>query len=340
MRWLSFLALVVGSLVLTGVVYQWLGAIRSRREFAASGTFIDVGGHRLHFRCEGEGDPAVIFEAGIAASSLSWSRVQPRVAEFSRACSYDRAGLAWSEATKRPRSISALVSELAVLLQRAAVPPPYVLVGHSFGGIIIRAFAREHSTKVAALVFVDTLHPAEWCDPSQRQRHLLRGGVFLSRIGGVLASIGIVRLSLSMLSGGAPGAAQRFSRVFGPTAAAFLERIVGEVQKLPAEVLPSVQAHWSSPKAFIGMRRQLSMLPSCCSDVSKGGDPFDDIPIVVLSAGKKDPRWLAADASLAQTSSLGRHIVSSRSGHWIHLDDPELVVGVIREIVESERRKV
>jgi pimeloyl-ACP methyl ester carboxylesterase len=340
MGWVPLIALVVALLLLAGFSYQQMGAMRGRRDFPPPGTLVNVGSHQLHLRCSGQGIPAVVFEAGIAASSLSWSRVQPRVATFTRACSYDRAGLAWSQPTWRPRAISSLVSELADLLSNAEVPPPYVLVGHSFGGIIIRAFAREHPAKVAALVFVDTLHPAEWCYPSRRQRQLLRGGIFLSRVGGVLASVGVVRASLTMLSGGAPGAAQRFSRVFGPTTAAFLEHIVGEVQKLPPDVLPSVQAHWSNRKAFVGMRRQLSMLPVCSAEVSEGRDAFGDIPLVVLSGGRKDPRWLEADAELARESSRGRHLVSTRSGHWIHLDDPDLVVEVVREIVESARHKV
>ena len=138
--------------------------------------------------------PAVVLEAGIAASSVSWSLVQPEIARFTRVCSYDRAGLAWSEYTAVPRTMGALVSELRSLLRHAAIPPPYILVGHSFGGVIIRAFARAHPQEVAGLVFVDTLHPEEWCEPSSQQRQLLRGGVFLSRVGAVLARLGIVRV--------------------------------------------------------------------------------------------------------------------------------------------------
>ncbi len=91
--------------------------------------------------------PAVIFDAGIAASSLSWTRVQPEVARFTRACSYDRAGLAWSEVSTTPRSMSTLVDELHQLIQQASLQAPYVLVGHSFGGLVIRAFARAHPAR-------------------------------------------------------------------------------------------------------------------------------------------------------------------------------------------------
>jgi pimeloyl-ACP methyl ester carboxylesterase len=231
-----------------------------------------------------------------------------------------------------------MVADLRALLHSAGIPPPYVLVAHSFGGLIIRAFARAHPDEVAGLVFVDPLHPEEWCDPSPNQRHMLRGGIFLSRVGSLLARLGVVRLSLALLSGGKPGAPRRLSRLFGKNAAALLEHMVGEVQKLPQEVLPAVQAHWSSPKAFRGMWQHLAAMPSCSSDVVRGTDAFGNVPVVVLSAGARHARWLAADQALARASSNGRHIISSHSGHWVHLDDPELVIHAILDVIDLARR--
>lgn len=328
---------VAGALLAAGLLYQTIGAARDRRRFAIPGELAPVGRHRLHYRCSGTGTPAVVFDAGIAASSLTWSRVQPAIAAETRAFSYDRAGLAWSESTSIPRSMATLVTELRLLLQTARVPPPYVLVGHSFGGLVIRAFARAHPDEIAGLVFVDPLHPEEWCDPSPQQRHMLRGGIFLSRVGALLARAGIVRLSLALLSGGAPGAPRRFSRVFGRQAAALLEHMVGEVQKLPQEVLPSVQAHWSNPKAFRGMWQHLAALPMCSAEVVERADAFGDKPVVVLSAGARHPRWLAADGALARASSNGRHVVAPHGGHWVHLDHPELVIRHIREVIADAR---
>ena len=328
----------VAVLAAAGLVYQARGAARDRRTFPPPGTLVSIGTHQLHCRCEGAGAPAVVLDAGIAASSLSWSRVQPEIARGTRVCSYDRAGLAWSERSGSSRTMPAMVSELRNLLRHAGVEPPFVLVGHSFGGMVARAFARAHPQQVAGLVLVDTLHPEEWCEPTPEQRYRLRGAVFLSRVGALLARLGVVRLSLALLSGGAPGAPRRFSRVFGKDAAALLENMVGEVQKLPADVLPAVQAHWSTPRAFQGMQQHLAALPSTCAYVAGGADSFGDIPLIVLSAGRRDPRWLEADAVLARASTLGRHIVSPHSGHWVHLDDPELVVNAIRDVVEQARR--
>lgn len=334
-----FSILLFGAAAAAGLVYQAIGSARDRRAFPPPGHIATIGALRLHYRCEGAGSPAVILEAGIAASSVSWSHVQPAVARFTRVCSYDRAGLAWSGSATTRRSLPAMIDELRALLSQADVPPPYVLVGHSFGGVLLRAFTRAFPHDVAGLVFVDPLHPEEWCDPSPQQRQLLRGGVFLSRVGAVLAQFGVVRLCLSLLSGGAPSAPRRFSRIFGPTAAALLEHIVGEVQKLPPEVLPAVQAHWSNPRAFRGMAQHLAALPESCALVAAGNDVFDAIPVVVLSAVARDARWLAADAALARMSRNGRHVVSPQSGHWVNLDDPEIVVRAIKQVVEQTPRQ-
>ena len=326
-------------LILAGVLYQTIGAARDRRRFAPPGRLVSVGGHRLHYRCEGSGSPAVVLEAGIAASSVTWSRVQPAIARDTRVCSYDRAGLSWSEGAATGRSMNALVSELRALLTGCGTHPPYVLVAHSFGALIIRAFAREHPEEVAGLVFVDPLHPEEWCEPSANQRHMLRGGIFLSRVGELLAMVGVVRLSLALLTGGAPAVPRRFSRLFGRTAASLLDHLVGEVQKLPPEVLPSVQAHWSNPKAFRGMRQHLAAMTSCSAYLTRDRSSPGEIPVVVLSAGARAPQWLAADAALARASSRGRHLVSRGSGHWIHLDDAEIVIQAIRDVIILTRTR-
>jgi pimeloyl-ACP methyl ester carboxylesterase len=335
---LTVVLVILAGLVVAGLIYQGIGTARDRRKFGAPGRLVTVGRHRLHYLCEGAGSPAVILEAGIAASSLTWSRVQPAVARETRVCSYDRAGLAWSEGTPSARSIDALVSELRVLLTHAAVPPPYVLVAHSFGALIIRAFARAHPADVAGVVFVDPLHPGEWCDPSPNQRHMLRGAIFLSRLGALLAALGVVRLLLALLSGGSTAAPRQVSRMFGRKVAALLDHMVGEVQKLPPEVLPFVQAHWSHPKAFRGMWQHLAAMPSCSADLAREADAFGNTPVIVLSAGARDPRWLAADAALAHASSNGRHIVSPHSGHWIHLDDPDLVISAIHDVIASRKK--
>ena len=166
MGFFSGLFAVIAVLAAAGAAFQLVSAARDRRAFPPPGSLVRVGAHQLHCRCEGSGTPAVVLDAGIAASSLSWSRVQPQLALFTRACSYDRAGLAWSETSGSTRTMPAMVDELRALLDGIGVEPPFVLVGHSFGGMVVRAFARAYPHDVAGIVLVDTLHPEEWCEPT------------------------------------------------------------------------------------------------------------------------------------------------------------------------------
>ena len=138
---LMALLAVAAALLLTGVFYQLVGSARARRRFTPPGVLVDAGGHRLHAVCRGSGRPLVLLESGIAASSLSWSAVQPAIAAFTRACAYNRAGLAWSDPPSSPRSFARIVDELAVVLNRIAPGERIVLVGHSFGSFIVRAYA-------------------------------------------------------------------------------------------------------------------------------------------------------------------------------------------------------
>jgi pimeloyl-ACP methyl ester carboxylesterase len=130
------------SLPLAGALYQWLGLRRDARCFAPPGRMAGIGaGRRLHVRELGSGSPAVILESGIAATCLNWHGVQETLAGFTRVVSYDRGGLGWSDPCATPRTCSNLAGELRTALRAAAVDPPYVLVGHSFGGLVVCCFA-------------------------------------------------------------------------------------------------------------------------------------------------------------------------------------------------------
>lgn len=333
---MQLLAVVVVTLVSAGALYQWAGAKRSARTCPPRGSMVDVGGRRLHAVCAGSGAPAVVLESGIAASSLSWSRVMPAVSAFVRVCAYDRAGLAWSDPDHRPRTLAHIVDDLGTMLRSAAVPPPYVLVGHSFGCFVVCAFASRHPEQTAGLVLVDPPAASEWRQPTPHSARLLRGGIFLSRVGGVLARVGVVRGCLSLLTGGAPGVPRNFVKVFGPTAASTLGRLVGEVRKLPPEVYPLVQAHWCQPKCFRAMADHLRVLQEAAAFVASL-ESLPDVPLVTISSGELPPDRIAEHRDLARLSSSGRHIVAKASGHWIQLDEPDVVIAAIRDVVHRAR---
>jgi pimeloyl-ACP methyl ester carboxylesterase len=324
--------LVVLGLALAGLAYQAVGLARDRRRFPAPGRLVDVGDLHLHAICRGRGAPTVLLESAIAASSVSWGRVQAAVSGFTSVCAYDRAGLAWSEAPPAPRSFSRLVDDLEALLTKLDCPPPFVLVGHSFGVFVCLAYTRRHPERVAGLVLVDP--PSEWMSLDQRRSRMLKGAMWLSQVGGLLARFGIVRACLALLTGGAPAGPRYFVKLFGPTTAGTVERLVGEIQKLPPESHPVVQALWCRPKCFHAMANHLRVLQEATASAEAMAS-LGDLPVIVISSGDQTPDVTAAHHALAGTSSRGRVVVASKSGHWVPYDEPELIVNAIREIVEE-----
>jgi len=326
-------------LLLSGVVYQLVGLARDARRVPPPGRLVDVGdGKRLHVHSLGSTGPTVVFDAGIAASSLSWARVQPHVAKFARTCSYDRAGLAWSDSGCARVTAASCADDLHRLLSATGLPAPYVLVGHSFGTFVVRAYANLHPDLVAGLVLVDPIYPSEWLEMTREQRWRLRGGVFFSRLGSVLASLGLVRGCLSLLSRGSTGVPKRASRMFGSEAARVLDRLVGEVQKLPADLWPAVQAHWSQAKCFTSMARHLGGLRASAREIAVCHHA-SDIPMIVITAASQPDGGQREHARLAAQASHGRQVIAKGSGHWVHLDEPDLVIDAIREVTRSTTRR-
>ena len=125
------------------------------------GRLVDIGGHRLHIHCTGEGTPTIIFDSGVGGFSLEWSRIQSALAQRTRVCSYDRAGYGWSDPGPLPRTSERITRELHTLLLRAGVAGPYIIAGHSFGGYNAQLFASNYPNETAGLVLIDASHPEQ-----------------------------------------------------------------------------------------------------------------------------------------------------------------------------------
>jgi pimeloyl-ACP methyl ester carboxylesterase len=322
------LAVVVLSLVALAI-WQVVSARQDSKRFPPPGSLSAIAGTRLHVLDLGHGTPAVVLEAGIAASSLSWRPLQQDIARFTRVISYDRAGLGWSELAAEPRSLDQLVSELHEVSATAA---PFILVGHSFGGLIARAYTAKYPDRVAGLVLLDPVLPSEWCDlPKERQR-LLSYGVTLSRRGALLARLGIVRLTLTLAERGGRFIPKLIAKVSSGKGSGVPERLIGEVRKLPPDLLPAIKAHWCQPNSFAAMASYLALLPNACEQARHW--PPISVPLTIISAGNATPAQIVEWDRLAATSPNGQHIRALTAGHWVHLDEPGLVLTAIRQTLD------
>lgn len=336
---LMFLLALLGTLAVpavAGAIYQAIGTWRDRRRFPPHGRLVRVNEGRMHIHATGEGTPTVVFESGMGASCLSWTLVQSQVAQFTRAVSYDRAGHGWSDPAREPRTAQQIAQELHVLLDAAGVPGPYVLVGHSFGGYVNRAFAHLYRNEVVGMVLVDSVHPAEWENPTPEQLRMIQVGLRYAWIAAWLARLGFVRFCLARLARGSPRLGRAAVSAFGADTAAAAQRIAGEIRKLPAPILPVLRSLWSQPKNFMSLGQHVAALPVSAAQAAAVSS-LGDLPLVVLSGDHHAAPYTDWQRDLAQLSSCGRHVLVSDSGHWIHLDHPELVTAAIREVVATAR---
>src|SRR5512140_2116427 len=153
--WLGGILAGLLFLILVGAIYESAAEAADAKAYPPPGKMVDVGGYRLHINCTGSGSPTVVIESGWGASSAGWAWVQPEVAKTTRVCTYDRAGMGWSEASPEPRTAREYAKELHTLLTNAKEPGPYVLVGHSMGGYTVLVYAHDYPAEVSGLVLID-----------------------------------------------------------------------------------------------------------------------------------------------------------------------------------------
>jgi pimeloyl-ACP methyl ester carboxylesterase len=326
---LFLILLLIPVLLIAGaLLYQAAGKALDRRRFPPPGKLVRCGGTKLHVRKTGEGTPTVVLEAGVAGSSLGWALLEPLIAEFSTVISYDRAGLGWSGPARQSRSVKHMNSELQEVL--SSYPGPFVLVGHSFGGLLVRGFAAHYPELVRALVLVDPVSIETWTSCSGRDRLRLERGVALSRRGSLLAGVGVVRTALSLLVSGSRILPKLIGRTAAGRASPVIDRFVRLVRLLPEELWPVIQAHWSDQRCFSAMANYLHALPSCAEEVATLQIP-NRIPVFILSAATATEAERAERDTWVSGRAGSWHMRVDNSGHWIQLENPRLVADTVRE---------
>jgi pimeloyl-ACP methyl ester carboxylesterase len=335
---IGYLVGAICTAAFAGVGYQALGVRRDRRRFPPPGKFVKLANRHLHVRDMGEGSPAVILESGLMSTVLTWQAIQPELAKSTRAVSYDRAGLGWSDPGPEPRNAARIVDELHALLTQARVAPPYVVVGHSFGGLTMPLFAARYPTEVCGVVLVDPLAPAEWYPPGERDRRRVQMGSRICRRAAVLSHLGLLRLIVLLMQSGAKSSASALIRAISRGAPSDANSTRSPwFWNLPTSERAMAPVFWIQAKFCRTIASQLERLPESAGQVDAAATV--DQPLTIISAANIPPRRLREHRAIAARSPQGRHILAERSGHWITEDQPELVVEAILEIVELARSK-
>jgi len=291
---------LVLAIAIAGVTWQWLA---TRRDIAATpppGRLVDVGGYRLHLWCTGDGAPAVILDAGLGGTSTGWGFVQPEVARFTRVCSYDRAGMGYSDHGPSPRTARRIASELAELLARSGIPGPVVLVGESIAGFNVRVFASDHPERAAGLVLVDASH--------EDDAHDVPG---MARFVPLLSTIGLFRL----------------------LGVSFGQR----VESLAPSVRRYAQATRFRAAGYQAAADELLHIEETVSEVRNTRRTLAIPVLVVTGARGADEHWRRLQQDEASLSERGCLITAQQSGHVIPIDQPKVVVDAIRTVVEIAR---
>ena len=318
----AFLWSVVVLLVLAvaGAIYQTIATMRAERAYPPPGEMVDVGGYSLHINCVGQGSPTVVLDAGSGLFSAQWVRVQRQVSGTTRVCAYDRAGMGWSEMGPDPRDAKQITGELHTLLSKAGIEGPYVLVGHSFGGMYMQTYAARYPDEAAGVALVDSsTDPDQFSQRSEAQdsnepqkqtsavvSQLVRFGISLP------ARLGIVRL-LSKLDPASP--------------------------QLPPRQRAQTDALTPSTREFTTFVQEL-LAPTQTLRMGSPGS-LGNKPLAVVTAPKQaEPGWLKHQDKLATLSSNSIHGVVKGATHESLLydrSDAQATGAAIVEVVAAVR---
>ncbi len=302
---LAVLLVLCGS----GGVYQLLAERADLARHPPPGRWVDAGGHRLQLHCSGEGGPTIMLEAGLGNGITHWAALQPQLAGHSRVCAYDRAGLGWSEAGSLPRDADRIAREFAALVAASGEAGPFVLVGHSNGGLYTRLFAYRHPQAVAGLVLLDPNHE----DGPQCELPAFSRWTFGALVR--TAPLGLPRLLLPVL-------------------------FPLDASPLPSEAREAFAALRARRDALRSVWSELGQTCANYATLTAERRSLGELPLLVISAGRRAPEagdFVALHARLAQASTRGEHRVAEGAGHFLQLEAPALVADAVLQVVAMAR---
>lgn len=325
------ICILIIALVSIGVFYEQSARSRAAKDFPAPGRLVDIGGRQIHLNCEGEGTPIVVLEAGADTSgSPLWQPVQEQVARFTRVCSYDRAGIMWSDPAKGPRNSIAIAEDLHKVLRAANEKPPYVMVGASMGGPYVMTFTKYYGKEVAGMVLVDASHP----EMTAR----------LAEATGVPASDPIPFAFRALAAAAWTG----LPRLVLPDA---------EIPELPSQTAKAITAY--QPTSLKAAFAEAAVFEDSLSEAGTFRT-LGNLPLAVLSRGKPwsafseaertasgltqeqfnraEAAWASMQAEEAGWSSNSTHQVLTDSSHVMQLERPDAVIAAIKDVVGKATR--
>jgi len=285
------------------------------------GQLVDIGGRRLHLICRGEGKPTVLLENGSDGFSIDWALVQPQVAKFARVCTYDRAGFAWSDRGPAINTVEQTMDDLHLLLGTAAITPPYILVGHSIGGLYVRAYQRRYPQEVVGMVLVDAT-------PEEDLGYSVNG----VNKAGIDMSYEDMEAAYAPFLKNAPTPPKPWTEVPEP-----FTHLPPDLQR--ARMWASWQwfAQIDMPHSWITAESWKEEFVALHRLRLSRSYVLGDLPLIVLHRGRRtDPVLDKREAEMAQMSHSGLDWVAKESDHFIQLWQPDMVVTAIRQVAKAK----
>jgi pimeloyl-ACP methyl ester carboxylesterase len=314
-----WLIIGIGSLVAIGAAFQSIAIQIDKRAYPSPGQMVDVGGYQLHLNCTGatvDGSPTVILENGLGSTSAAWALVQPEVAKKTRVCSYDRAGMGWSDSSPEPRDAQHIARELHALLQNAKIAGPYVVVGWSIGGLYARGYAGQYGNEVTGLVLIDSSHPDQWTSTPEAVAQF-ESLAKMNSAAPVLARLGVMRvMGLLQPSSG-----------------------------LPRTYNEALKASFAASKDWDAQSAEFLAWSATAAQVHES-DSLDNTPLFVLTATehgtppKQERLWQGWQMDLASLSTNSLHQIVEGADHASFWRDPDIVkvsIAAILQTVQSAR---